>query len=361
MKKIWMKYKSVFLIVAAVIMLISAIMAGYLWYEYRTLMNKLNYVEVPVKTEAAAVIETEATKATEAAVVPTEKPKDPYGKTGKIVNVLLIGQASREGESAKLSDTIMLCTINKETKTVTLTSFLRDTFVYLANNYTDSRGRYHDGGRQRINVAYALGYTWGGYADAMGYLDQTIQRNFGVEVDYNVEIDFDAFEEAIDLMGGIKVDLNEAEAKYVNDYFKGKDYDKTFTEGSNLLNGWEALVYARMRHSTYGDNDFNRTNRQRTVVTKLLEKCKKRSFFQLTKMAGDLLPYITTDMGEEDIRTLMLELIPMLPELKVETVQCPAPGTYSGVMVWLNDVECGVLKFDENKNREMLMAIAEAD
>ena len=114
-------------------------------------------VTYPVSDENEETEPTEET--TEATEAPTEDPSayDP-GKLGKIVNIMVVGQAWRPGEEGKMSDSMILCTINKETKTLTLTSFLRDTYIKLAN-YRDSGGTQHTCGNQRINVAYALGYS----------------------------------------------------------------------------------------------------------------------------------------------------------------------------------------------------------
>lgn len=353
------KKKTVLIILTVILALLIAMIAGGIIY----FNSMLNLVRRPEKVEqvvseeefnklAGVIEETEATEAT----APTETEPVSYGATGKIVNILVIGQAAREGEDAKLSDTMILCTINKETKTLTLTSFLRDTYVQLPSPY-----KGHTCGKNRINTAYALGYLWGKEAEAMEYMDLTILNNFGAQVDYNVEIDFEAFEKIIDLMDGVKLDLDADEAKYMNDFFAEYNFGKTFKEGSNLMNGWEALVYARMRHSSGADNDFKRTNRQRVLISKLVDKCKRRTLTQLNDIAKEVLPYILTDMTNEQITTCMLELIPMLPELQVESNQCPAPDTFWGEVITIADVESGVLKFDMEKNKQIMMDIAEAD
>ena len=118
-----------------------------------------------------------------------------------VVNIMLIGQQARKNEVAKLSDTMILCSINKETKTITLTSFLRDLYVKLP----DFQG--HICGKNRINVAYNLGWYWSGEKGGMEMLDQLILENFGVEIDYNVEVGFEAFKSVIDILGGADMEL----------------------------------------------------------------------------------------------------------------------------------------------------------
>lgn len=280
-----------------------------------------------------------------------------YGETGKVLNILLIGNSSREGESARLSDTIILCTVNKETKTLTLSSFLRDTFVQLPSPY-----KGHTCGKQRINVAYALGYQWGNEEGAMEYLDLTILNNFGVQVDFNVEIDFTAFVRAIDLLEGIHLELDEQEANYLNKTLANDpDREYHFEPGRNWLDGWAGLAYARMRHSSAADNDFKRTNRQRILIQTVLEKLRSKSLAEQNRFIREMLPYVLTDMSNTDIANCILELLPLLSDLTIETRQIPAEGTYTGKIVSISGVESGVLVPDLARNREILMAIAECD
>lgn len=283
---------------------------------------------------------------------PTEPKPPDYGKTGKIINIMLVGQDSREGEESKLSDTMILCTINRETGTMTLTSFLRDTYIKLPNMWGKSCGK------QRMNVAYNLGYHWKGELGAMQMLDQLILEQFGVTVDYNVEIDFEAFETIVDHLGGVDVVLNKDEAKYLNKY---DCFGSAFTEGENHLDGLAALYYARMRKATPADSDIHRAGRQRTVIGAVLEKCRSMSLPQMHRLLTELLPMVLTDMPEDVILAYGAELLPMIPTLTVESMQIPAEGTYYGKMVDIAGVSSGVLIPDVQTNKDLLMAVAEAD
>lgn len=302
--------------------------------------------------------------ATEETTEPTEEPttaptEDPGayepGKLGKIVNIMVVGQSWRPGEEGKMSDTMILFTVNKQTKTLTLTSFMRDTYVKLAN-YRDSGGTKHSCGNQRLNIAYALGYSWGGAYDAMGMLNQTIEENFLIDIDYNVEVDFDTFTKVIDTLGGIEIELTADEAIYLTDdtFCEGE-----FTEGVNLLMGDAALTYARIRHATPTDNDENRTGRQRLVIQKILDKCKKMSLSDLNDLADTILPMITTNMSNEDITNCLLELLPILPKLQIKTHLVPLEGKDCGQIVQIYGVNSGVLVPNLYKNQEALKAICE--
>ena len=119
-----------------------------------------------------------------------------------IINILLLGQDCWEydGDSPQNTDAMIMCTINKKTGTLTMTSFLQDLWVYIPGHYN-----------QRLNMPYRLG--------GFPLLNKTFDYNFGVSPDYNVEIDFSGFMEVIDLVGGVEIQLTEAEARYLN-FFK---------------------------------------------------------------------------------------------------------------------------------------------
>ena len=264
--------------------------------------------------------------------------KDPA--QDNIVNIMLIGQQQRKNETAKLSDTMILCSINKDTKTITLTSFLRDLYVKLP----DFQG--HKCGKNRINVAYNLGWYWAGEKGGMEMLDQLILENFGVEVDYNVEVGFEAFIDVVDALGGVEVELTGAEASHL----------RLGSAGTYHLDGETALGYARIRSI---DNDFNRTARQRKVITSLINKCRSMTIPQLNELIKTVLPMVITDMTNEEITSCALELLPMLVDLKIESNQCPAEGTYWFDMLDIIGVESSVIICDLEENREMMMNIAE--
>lgn len=278
--------------------------------------------------------------------VPAEEEKEDKKKNveDNIVNIMLIGQQAREKEVAKLSDTMILCSINKDTKTITLTSFLRDLYVKLP----DFQG--HICGKNRINVAYNLGWYWSGEKGGMEMLDQLILENFGVEIDYNVEVGFDAFIKVIDVLGGVDMELTADEARHIQ-----------VGSGAGMyhLNGEAALNYARTRHSNAGDNDFNRTDRQRKLITHLLNKCKTMSLPDLHNILKEILPLVITDMTNEEITQCALELLPMLVDLKIVSNQVPAEGTYWFDMIDIIGVESSVIICDLEKNSQLLAEIAE--
>lgn len=227
-----------------------------------------------------------------------------------IINILLVGQDRRKGQGRQRSDAMILCTLNTDTKKLTMTSFLRDMYVQIPG-YRNSK----------INACYQIG--------GAALLNECLKVNFGVEVDHNVEVDFEGFMDLIDLVGGVEIELTGDEAEYLNRRgnwdITGND-GWTLKKGVNNLTGSQALAYSRIRAI---GTDFGRTDRQRKVLTALLEKTKDLSLSQITKLIDQAMPLIATDMQMSDIVGYATELVKMFSELEVASLRIPADGTYS--------------------------------
>lgn len=364
-KKIVLIFLCVFLLLAALVAVGVKVYIDRVIGSIPTVSELPTWTEdPPVTSEPTETIPAEETtqpttvETTTEAITETTEPD--YGQSGKIVNILVVGQDSRPVEEHKLSDTIMLFTLNKEKKTLTITSFLRDSYVNLPDYY-----RGHTCGWNRINTAYALGYSWFGDAGAMDMMNVTIEGNYGVKIDGNVEISFDAFEAIVDVLGGLTIPLDEDETAYMNqevDNWSAIGFGEIwnlhhFEVGENFLNGKEALWFASMRHSSNSDNDFKRAARQRLVVDLVLQKLKTMNPLKVTSLIDEILPHILTNISTDDIKMYIKELVPYIFGLTLETNQCPAEGTYWGEMVDLPDGPGGVLKIDFDANRRIMAEI----
>ena len=221
-----------------------------------------------------------------------------------VINVLLIGQDRREGESRARSDTMILVSVNTERKSISMISLMRDLYVQIPG-YSDNR----------INSAYQ----WGG----MELLDKTVLENFGVEVDGNVEADFEQFETIIDILGGVDVEMSKGEAEYMKYVMESGD----MREGENHLSGKQALDFARMRGL---DDDFHRTERQRRLLTRLAEKLQSASAQQLLDLVNEVLPHVSTDMSSTQMLGYAASAIQVyLSGAEITTGRIPAEGMYS--------------------------------
>ncbi len=352
----------IFGIILVVILVIAggAVAAGAVYYNQ--MMNKMNIIELPedtyVYTEETQLTEptkatVETTAATEETTVVTEPPR---ATADDIINILVVGQSSRAGEESRMADTTMLVSLNTFDGTVTLFSVLRDSYVKLP----DYKG--HVCGRAKFTVCYGLGYEWGGPAGAMEMTNICMRDNFGVEVDYNIEIDFESFIRVVDLMGGIKIELTEAEAEYLNADDLYVKYD--VEPGLQRLDGMAALSYARMRKAA-GDNDsdIKRSARQRLVIEKLLDKVRSCSLPELQSIADTLLPEITTTMTPSDILNVITRVLPKLKDLKIvgETIPYGKTGWGEIIDIYDDGIPDSVIKFEAPQQKKLIRAITEAE
>lgn len=220
------------------------------------------------------------------------------------LNILLIGQDRREGESTARSDSMILCTFSKSQRKLTLTSFLRDLYVKIPGF-----------GSNRLNAAYAFG--------GADLLERTLEQNFGLCIDGSAEVDFSCFPKIIDVLGGVPIDLRSDEADWIN-----LRTGSSLAGGSNLLTGQQALVYARIRNLD-ADGDFSRTQRQRKVLIALLDGYQDAGLIKGLSLVKTLIPYISTDMSGEDILSHARTYLPLLSGLRLSSQTIPAAGTYS--------------------------------
>lgn len=312
-----------------ILSLMIVVAVGTAFYVSR-LLNRVNFVDpetTPTLSQQQlddylAAEPTDSTHPTAPELAPEEVdfgvPETLIGSKD-ILHVLLIGQDRQEGETRARSDSMILCTFNKQERTLTMTSFLRDLYVRIPG-YRDNR----------LNAAYAAG--------GMKLTTQTLEKNFGVTIHGCVEIDFDRFAELIDLLGGVTITLRQDEADFINHSTSGK-----LTQGSALLNGKQALAYARIRKLD-ADGDFSRTSRQRRLLEALLSAYREASLPQLLSLLEKAIPMVTTDLTRDELLDLAIQLFPILRELDIRSQHIPAEGTYShktirGMAVLVADME----------------------
>lgn len=253
----------------------------------------------------------------------------------EVINILLIGQDRREGQGRQRSDAMILCTINPKTKTMTLTSFMRDLYVQIPG-YNPNK----------MNACYQIG--------GMSLLADCVEANFGVAVDGCVEVDFSGFTDLVDLVGGVDIELNQAEADYLNrrgnwDYNNDSAGTWNLTEGVNRLTGEQAFAYSRIRY--VGNGDFERTERQRKVIMALVDQSRELSISELNNLLESALPLLTTDLTNLEILGYAARMFPMLKDLQLQTQRVPMDGTWNYAVISDLDV---VRIIDMETNLEML-------
>lgn len=258
-------------------------------------------------------------------------------KEDGVINVLLIGNDSRLAGDDGRSDAMILVSISDKTKTITMTSLLRDMYVEIPG---------HDG--NRLNAAYSYG--------GAELLMETIELNFGIPIHRYALVNFQAFANLVDAVGGIDLELTNDEVKWVNAYLmeynqlEGKDLATDFLDpslsGMIHLNGPQALAFTRNR---YIGTDFGRTERQRKVLSAVIGKLPGAVLTNGGELAEGLFPNLTTNLKQGECFNLSLSAWKILGYDIVQ--QCvPVEGTYSDA-----DIRgMAVLQVDFDANRQFL-------
>lgn len=242
-------------------------------------------------------------------------------------NILLIGVDARESDVSSRSDTMMLLTIDNKNGQIKLTSFLRDSYVKIA-------GRK----KEKLNAAYFRGGIQG--------LVDTLELNFKVEIPYYMLVDFEIFTTVVDMLGGIEVEVTEKESAYSKKTPTDRGGYLPLEAGENIhLNGTEALWYSRMR---YLDSDFMRTQRQRKVITAIVEKAKLQKPRALLELAETIIPLIKTNITADEMKKLGVDaVLDKAYNYNIVQQQIPADETWSNKRI-SGVGACLVMDLDEN-------------
>ena len=171
---------------------------------------------------------------------------------------------------------------------------------------------------------------------------ETIAETFGIKLDGYVEVDMEAFREVVDLIGGVPMDLTEAEAYFLKTaYVNSKHGEKNVKAGENMLTPYQALAYCRIRQDITGE--FGRTDRQRKILISVFNELKSEDVMTITNICMKALKYVTTDLTEKQIRSLLTSVITM-GATEVEQFRIPYEGSYtegrlSGNGAWVMQVD----------------------
>lgn len=262
--------------------------------------------------------------------------KEPFKEDG-VKNILLIGNDSRtEGEDGR-SDAMILVSISSKTNSIHLTSLLRDIYVDIPG---------HDG--NRLNAAYAYG--------GPELLMETLEENFDIEVNRYMLVNFQAFANLVDAVGGVDIEVTSEEVQYINAYLveynqlegrpEGTDYLDTSLSGNIHLNGPQALAYCRNR---YIGSDFARTERQRKVISAAIKSAPLALVTNGGELIDGLMTNITTNLTKTELSGLMIQAPAMLTYDMMQG-SIPLEGTYSNA----NIRGMAVLEVDFEANKDYI-------
>lgn len=240
----------------------------------------------------------------------------------KYRNIAIFGVDSRSDSYGKgnRSDCIIIASINTETNAVKLISVYRDTYVQIEGY-----------GLDKITHAYS----YGGAKLAL----KTLNENLDLNITDFVTVNFDAVADAVDALGGIKMQITSAEVQYINDYIDetslvtGKKSEHITKAGTYTLDGVQAVAYSRIRYTAGGD--YKRTERMRDVITAMIAKLKTKSVTQINKIADTILPKVYTNLELSD-------MLSMLPALSSFNVAESAGWPYNNKGAMINKISYGI-------------------
>ena len=277
-KKKWSTTKKVVLSLLAVLVILVGTVLGF----YQRVKNKI-YIE---KEPSISKSDTE------------------FQEVKGITNVLLIGVDARDLDEPCRSDSMIIATIDNNNKKVKLTSLFRDTLVDIPGH-----------GEAKLNSAYMLG--------GPELLLETVKETYNVSIDKYIIINFWGFETIVDYIGGIEVDVKDYQLEELNKYIgesTGGNDCPVEKAGIQTLNGKQALSYARIRYNV-GD-EYERTDRQREVIFKVIEKLQNTKPSKYLGIMNTMLEYIKTNIDPLEALN-MAYTIYKFPSLDVEQLQIP--------------------------------------
>ena len=273
--------------------------------------------------------------------------------------IAIFGVDSRDGnlEKGALSDVEMICVIDKETGEMKLISVYRDTYLQI-----DSDGTYH-----KINEAYFKG----GHKQAVAALE----RNLDLKIDDYATFNWKAVADVINILGGIDLEITDSEFKYINSFITetvestGIGSHHLEHAGMNHLDGVQAVSYARLRLM---DTDYNRTARQRKVISLAMEKAKQADFSVLNNILVTVLPQISTSVGIDDLIPVAKNLgnyhlgttdgFPFSRgEAKIAKRDCVIPLTLESNVAQLHQILYGVENYEPSSMVKKISAKIAAD
>ncbi len=197
------------------------------------------------------------------------------------------------------TDLIMVINIDNDTQEIAMVSVYRDTYLNIA-----TAGQTAD--FDKANAAYNLG----GASQAINMLNQ----NLDLDIDHYLSVDFQAVSECIDILGGVEIEIeSDYELQYLNEYIEatnqilGTNSPTISSTGTHTLDGTQAVSYTRIRYTTGGD--YKRAQRQRIVLTQMLEKARDASLSQITDLIGVVFADISTDMSQRELLSLAQSIL----------------------------------------------------
>lgn len=232
-----------------------------------------------------------------------------------VMTCLLFGIEEIYG--ARNTDSMMLAAINTRDKSVKLASIMRDTYAKLPGHNPC-----------KLNAVYALGND---RAEGAALLVQAVEDIYNIKIDAYASVNFEAFEDIVDLLGGVTIELTAQERDYLNTTnYISNPANRRVKAGVQTLNGNQVVGYCRVRFiPTLGGaaDDYGRTLRQRRVLNAIFQQYKSKGLFELISIANTCLGYVSSNLTADQIAK-GLEMIVENGITSLESSRFPAEGTF---------------------------------
>ena len=239
------------------------------------------------------------------------KPSENVVSEDYVYNYLIFGIEEIGG--AKNTDAMMIGSINTRDGKIKLTSLLRDSYVEIPGYKMN-----------KLNSAYSRG--------GVNLLIETIEKNYKIQIDGYASVNFQAFENLVDLLGGVEIELGKEEASYLNKTnYISKKSNRNVKPGVNKMNGNQVMGYVRVRKvKTLGGahSDYGRVIRQQRALSAMFDSLMSYgNLFKILPISTEALGYVTTDLNQKQIEKMMEAVIENKVR-KIETFRIPVDGLF---------------------------------
>ena len=248
-----------------------------------------------------------------------------------IINVLLIGEENIYNATRGRADAIIVVSVNLNGGPLKMVSFQRDLFVTIPEREKDDK----------LNAAYAYG--------GSKRLVETIENNFGIDIDGYVKVNFAGFENIIDQLGGLRLSLTARESEYLNTTeYISKPEERNTVAGYQTMTGSQVLGYCRVRYVPTAEgltNDRGRNYRHRVVLQAIFNKYKEKSFAELATIMRQCFGYVTVPSNLEELAVDCLQAVTEKKMFTIDTLQIPQTNLFNDPLI---DGQKVIVAFPEN-------------
>ena len=235
-----------------------------------------------------------------------------------IINVLLLGEENIYNAKRGRADAIIVVSVDLNGGPLKMVSFQRDLYVSIPG-YADDK----------LNAAYAYG--------GSKLIMETIENNFGIDIDAYVKVNFAGFENIIDQLGGLRLSLTAKESEYLNTTkYISKPEERNTVAGYQTMTGSQVLGYCRVRYVPTAEglaNDRGRNYRHRVVLQAIFNKYKEKSFAELATVMRQCFNYVTVSSNLEELAVDCLQAVTEKQMFTIDTLQIPKTNLYNDPLI----------------------------